>query len=351
MELKKRIIQTALTCLLLFFLFLAVFPGKNGETADLKNEKRELLIGTVLYTGDDAFLNEMMTTVRGEIESLNTGDWDITLVERDAGNSQSRENEIVSDLINEGCSVLLVNLVDRNAPARVIEAARENDIPVVFFNRELVKNDMNVWTRLYYVGGNAAMSGELQGELATALCREDASVDRNKDGKIQYAVLEGEPNHQDAIIRTDMAVSTLADKGVQLDKLSYRIANWSRSQAKTQTLQLIATYGSSVELILSNNDEMALGAVDAYRQMNYTETDMPKIFGIDGTAAGLSAVEEGALSGTVYNDKEAQGEALVQIAVTLAQGGDLSAMHLSGGKYYYADYSPVTKENVSQYLK
>lgn len=343
-----------LACVLaLFFALLCgvIFLPTDDRRQAAGPLKSELQVGVVLYTGDDAFLNEMMAAVRKEIDDLNTGDWDITLVERNAGNSQSEENEIVSDMINEGCDILLVNLVDRNAPARVIETARENNVPIVFFNRELVRNDMGLWNRLYYVGGNAAESGELQGELAAALCESNPGVDRNKDGKIQYAVLQGEPNHQDAIIRTDMAVSTMADRGIVLDKLSYRIANWSRSQAKTQTLQLISAYGSSVELILANNDEMALGAIDAYRQMNYTETDMPKIFGIDGTSVGLSAVADGSLDGTVYNDKEAQGKALVNIAITVARGGDLSAMHLTNGKYYYADYYAVTAENVSDYLK
>ena len=78
---------------------------------------------------------------------------------------------------------------------------------------------------LYYVGADAKQSGTLQGELAVDAILADSRIDRNKDGKIQYVVLEGEPGHQDAIIRTESAVNTLKDNGIQLEKLGYGIAN------------------------------------------------------------------------------------------------------------------------------
>ncbi len=60
----------------------------------------------------------------------------------------------------------------------------------------------------------------------------------NKDGKIQYVVLEGEAGHQDAIIRTDNAVETLKSNGIALEKLSYQIANWNRAQAQNRMEQI-----------------------------------------------------------------------------------------------------------------
>ena len=123
-------------------------------------------------------------------------------------------------MIDAGCDVLCVNLVDRTAPSRIIRMAKQEDIPVLFFNREPVKEDLMQWDRLYYVGGDAKQSGTMQGEIAAEVIRADPAVDRNADGKIQYVLLEGETGHQDAIIRTDSVVKTLQEQGITLEKLS-----------------------------------------------------------------------------------------------------------------------------------
>src|SRR5699024_10772563 len=103
-------------------------------------------------------------------------------------------------------------------------------------------------------------------------------------------VLEGEAGHQDAIIRTENAVDTLRKKGIQLEKLSYGIANWNRAQAQTRMMQIISEHPNKIELVLANNDDMALGALDAYEKLNVTESALPVYFGIDGTEVGLEAV-------------------------------------------------------------
>lgn len=127
---------------------------------------------------------------------------------KNAAGSQRTQNDQVKELINAGCNVLCVNLVDRADPSEIIDVAKEHDVPIIFFNREPVAEDMRQWDRLYYVGADAKQSGVLQGELAVEMIRQNSQIDHNKDGKIQYVVLEGEAGHQDAIIRTENAVDT-----------------------------------------------------------------------------------------------------------------------------------------------
>lgn len=106
---------------------------------------------------------------------------------------------------------------------------KAHDVPIIFFNREPVAEDLEQWEKLYYVGADAKQSGVMQGEIAADVIRENQWADRNRDGKIQYVVLEGEPGHQDSIIRTENAVETLKSGGVELEKLSGQIANWNRA--------------------------------------------------------------------------------------------------------------------------
>ena len=69
-------------------------------------------------------------------------------------------------------------------------------------------------------------------------------------------------------------------------------------------MQMIGQHSNEIELVLANNDDMALGAIDAYAKLNITESAIPVFFGIDGTDAGLKAVMDAKLAGTVYNDQE-----------------------------------------------
>ena len=152
------------------------------------------------------------------------------------------------------------------------------------------------------------------------LIQSDPFVDRNRDGKIQYVILEGEAGHQDAIIRSENVVETLKNNDIEIEKLSNGIANWNRAQAQNQMLQMISQHRSKIELVLANNDDMALGAIDAYEKLNYTESALPVFLGIDGTDVGLEAVRDSRLAGTVYNDKEGQAEAMAELAVALVSG-------------------------------
>ena len=163
-------------------------------------------------------------------------------------------------------------------------------------------------------------------------------------------MLEGEPGHQDAIIRTENAVDTLKNNGIELEKLSYGIANWNRAQAQNRMLLLISQYQNKIELVLANNDDMALGAIDAYKKLNYSESALPVFFGIDGTDVGLQAVLDGEMSGTVYNDKEGQAEAMAELAVALVSGKGMEDIKFEKDKYIYLPYSKVTMDNVEDYL-
>ena len=273
-----------------------------------KKSNKTMRVGVVTYTADDPFINAMIEKVKSQLKTMETTNMNVIVSVRSGDNDQREQDEIVDEMIDAGCDVLCVNLVDRTAPANIIKSARQSDIPVIFFNREPVRDDLMQWEKLYYVGCDAKESGDMQGEIAANYIKKHSEVDRNGDGKIQYVLLEGEAGHQDAISRTDCSVKTIMDKGVDLEKLSYQFADWNRGQAENRMTQLISQYGSQIELVISNNDEMALGAVEAYDNSSISRDKWPVIFGIDGLDDALQAIKQGNMQGTVYNDKEAQAE-------------------------------------------
>ena len=207
------------------------------------------------------------------------------------------------------------------------------------------------WEDLYYVGCDAEQSGVMQGEIAADYIKNHPEVDKNQDGEIQYVLLEGEAGHQDAISRTDFSVKTLIEKEVNLEKLSYQFADWNRGQAENRMNRLISQYKDGIELVISNNDEMALGAVEAYRKAGYEQAERPVIFGIDGLDDALEAIKAGEMQGTVYNDKEDQALQIAKLAVEIFRGEDVNRNKLKEGRYYVSEYQPVYSSNVEDFIK
>lgn len=340
---KKKLLAAAIVLCMVIQLLCAC--GKQKISMSDK-----VYVGVTCYDQNDTFLSELLVCFKEELNHLNKNGVETTVTVKNAAGSQRTQNDQVKELINAGCNVLCVNLVDRADPSEIIDVAKEHDVPIIFFNREPVAEDMRQWDRLYYVGADAKQSGVLQGELAVEMIRQNSQIDHNKDGKIQYVVLEGEAGHQDAIIRTESVVECLKANEIALEKLSYQIANWNRAQAQTRMMQLIGEYKTDIEMVIANSDSMVLGAVDAYEKLGYTESNIPVFFGIDGTKEGLKAVQEGKIAATVYNDKEGQAKAMVKLITAAVTGKGMENITFENKKCIYLPYKKVTKENVSSMI-
>lgn len=319
--------------------------------AEEQKEDKILRVGVVKYTQDDPFINAMADKLKEDLKSMEADDMKVIVSVKSGDDDQRDQDNKVEEMIDAGCDVLCVNLVDRTAPSKIIRLAKQNDIPVIFFNREPVKEDLLQWEKLYYVGCDAEQSGIMQGETAAEYISSHPEVDKNGDGKIQYVLLEGEAGHQDAISRTDYSVRTLIENGIVLEKLSYQFADWNRAQAENRMSKLISQYGDSIEMVISNNDEMALGAVEAYNKEGIEISDRPVIFGIDGLEDALEAVKSGLMHGTVYNDKEDQAMEMARLAVDIFNGRSAAMLKLKDGKYYVSQYKHVDSSNADDFLK
>lgn len=174
-----------------------------------------------------------------------------------------------------------------------------------------------------------------------------ASLDRSGDGVVQYVMLEGEPGHQDALLRTEHSVQTLVTGGIQVEKLESAAANWQRSQAAERMRQWLQTVEEPIEVVFANNDDMALGAIDACLEAGMTQEEMPFIVGVDATPPALEALEEGTLQGTVRNDAAGQAQGILNLTCALLDGQDpVKTVGLEDGHYLWLTYTTVTRENL-----
>ncbi len=304
-------------------LICSLFLNSCNSILTKEEEITTIKIGVLVYRGEDTFVASIYDELEAAVEAKEeeTGK-SIILNMEDAKSSQLSQNNQIDEYINKEYDVLCVNLVDRTVAALVINKAQEAGIPIVFFNREPVSEDLEIWEEhTYYVGSNSVQAGELAGKIvAQAYFEDPLDVDKNNDGKLQYVMIEGEESHQDAMIRTEYSVKSILNAGINVDKLASGSASWMRSPAYELMLNWISEYGRDIEVVISNNDEMAIGALEAIGE--YTMSD-PLVIGTDGTVAGLKMVEEGLMYGTVYNDAKLQADYILDIAVADVLGEEV----------------------------
>jgi methyl-galactoside transport system substrate-binding protein len=299
-------------------------------------------VGVAVYKFDDTF----MTAVRNSIQTAAEGKVKVDVV--DSQNSQPTQNDQVDLFVSKGYAALAINPVDRTAATSILDKAKNANIPVVFFNREPLPEDMQKWDKVYYVGAKAEESGTLQGQIAVDYWKAHPEADRNKDGKIQYVMLTGEPGHQDAELRTQYSVKAITDAGIQVEELAKDTAMWDRVQGQDKMSAFLGSQGDKIELVLANNDDMALGAIEALKAAGYFTGDkMMPVVGVDATAPAMDALKAKTLVGTVLNDAENQGKATLALAAALAAGQspskDMIGYDITDGKYVWVPYKKVTE--------
>ncbi len=315
-----------------------------GAAAQAQADTR---IGVTIYKYDDNF----MSIVRKALEKDAKNSPEITLLMNDSQNDQSKQNDQIDVLLAKGVKALAINLVDPAAAPVIIDKAKSNDIPVVFFNKEPSRKALDSYDKAYFVGTDSKESGVIQGELIAKHWAANPAWDLNKDGKIQYVLIKGEPGHPDAEARTTYSVKTLNEKGIPTEQLQLDTAMWDTAQAKDKMdAWLSGPNADKIEVVIANNDAMAMGAVEALKAHNKTNIS---VFGVDALPEALSMVKSGAMAGTVLNDAENQAKATMAITKNLAEGKPAA----EGTNYKIENnvirvpYVGVDKENLSQFIK
>lgn len=329
-------------------LSLLMITALGGCGARERDKNTTLRVGVALYTQDDTFIS----TVVQDLERLardaeSEGQLNINLSTADGRNNQTTQLEQVDRFLTKGCDVLCVNVVDRTAAAVIVDKAQAEGVPLIFFNRQPVAEDIQRWDRVYYVGSSAKAGGTIQGEIVlNAWLADPKRLDRNGDGVLQYVMLEGEPGHQDSLLRTEYSIKALTNAGIEVEKLASDTANWNRGQASAKMTQWLAEVGNSIEVVFSNNDDMALGAIDAFHEAGL---DLPMVVGVDATAPALEAIKAGTLSATVLNDAKGMARAMLDLVLELAAGHDPT--NLVDDHYIWLPHQRVTQENWKDFLE
>jgi methyl-galactoside transport system substrate-binding protein len=222
-----------LSIILLLVLIIATpLVAQGGK------ESKGLEIGSAIYKFDDTF----MTGVRNAIIAA-AAETEAKVEVVDSMNIQATQNEKVDLFITKGMKAMQINPVDRTAAGTIIDKAKKANIPVVFFNREPLEEDMAKWDKIYYVGARAEESGTMSGQIIADYWKAHPEMDKNGDGVLQYIMLKGEPGHQDAELRTEYSIKALQDAGIRVQKLAEDTGMWDRVKGQEKMAAFLASQG------------------------------------------------------------------------------------------------------------
>ena len=255
-------------------------------------------IGVCIYKFDDAF----MTTYRNALQEILEGKgYQVTVV--DGNNDQAKQTEQVNTFITQGVDALIINPVMTSAADTIISTVKQANIPTVLINREPTAEQMAAYDRVVYVGCDAAQSGTFQGEI---ILETENKGDINGDGKVSYIMIQGDPENIDAQLRTEYSVKALKDAGMEVEQLDLQRGDWDRNKGQEIAQNDLAKFGDQIEVVFCNNDDMAIGALQAIQAAGRTVNKDIYLVGVDALDAALNEVVNGNLTGTVHNAAQGQ---------------------------------------------
>lgn len=358
----KKLLAIVLT----LALALGLTACGSGSGSGSKGE-----ISVFYYTYSDTYISSVRTAMDSLLK--NAG---LQFQNYDANGNQTTQTEQVTTAIAKGSSALIVNVVDtgsNDAAQNIVDQAKAANIPVIFFNRSVEESVVSSYEKCAFVGTDYEMAGHMQGEMIGKYLVENfAKLDLNGDGKISYVMFKGQEGNMEAIARTQYGVED-ADKALTAagkPQLSFYDASnakkylvdqnglWSSAAATDYMSTILAQYSESnnnmVELVIANNDEMALGAVSALQTAGYNKSGAKVIpvFGVDATDAAKDAIKNGSMIGSIKQDAEGMAKVITTIAQNLLDGKStfegVNADDVVGTWRVNIPYATYTAENENQ---
>ena len=318
---------------LALILSLALALTMLAGLVSCKKDNSDGEVSVFYYTYSDTYIS----SVRSEMDAMlkKAG---LKYQNYDANGNQTTQTEQITTALAKNSRLLIVNVVDTgsdDAAQNIVDLAKAKNVPVIFFNRSVNEKVVSSYEKCVFVGTDYEEAGHLQGKMiGDYVLKNYDKLDLNGDGKISYVMFKGQEGNMEAIARTQYAVEdankilTAAGKSelVFFDSHNtnkYQVdqnGQWSSAAAtdymNTNLSQFNEGNGNMIELVIANNDEMALGAITSLQTKGYNKEGgkLIPVFGVDATEAAKNAIKEGSMVGTIKQDAAGMAEAISTIA-------------------------------------
>lgn len=319
---KKNLFKVLTTLVLTLVTAFVLVACNNTEDGD---------VHVFIYEYADTYIGGVRAELDTQLKEAG-----ITAQFHDGASSQDTQNTQIDGAISAGASLLIVNIVEVGSGQVVVDKAKAANIPIIFFNREVNDAVIKSYDEAVYVGTDPDAAGYMQGELvATELLENGSDWDKNADGKFNYVMLRAGLDEPEGNGRTTYSIleanrlleEANKDKLIRLGEDN--VANWATDQAKTAMASVINANGfegtNAIEVVFANNDDMAIGAIQALQDAGYNKDDEDKqvlVVGVDATATAMDYINRGEMFGTIKQDGVGMATAIRTFAVNKMDGKD-----------------------------
>jgi inositol transport system substrate-binding protein len=288
-------------------------------------------IGVTMAKFDDNFLTVLRNGIQAQADAAG-----LSVQIEDAQDDVAKQLDQINNFIASGVDAIIVNPVDTSATQAMTDAAAAAGVPLVYVNRQPINVD-TLPDNQAFVASNESESSR-QGFIEQ--CNQWKAAGKDE---VSVYVMQGQLSNQAAVQRTQNYYDVM-DGGlcaVKVNIIDQQTANWSRDEAQNLMTNWLST-GAAFDGVLANNDEMALGAIQA---MKAAGIDMASVIvsGVDATQDALASMQAGELDITVFQNAAAQGGGALEAATKLAAGEAVD-------QKVYIPFELVTPANIDGYL-
>jgi inositol transport system substrate-binding protein len=298
----------------------------SGVPAVAADSKVKIGVSMALF--DDVWL----TLVRNAITQWGNDHPDVELTIVDANNDSAKQTGQVENFLAQGMDAIVILPVDTAATGPMTKGVVKAGKPLVYVNRL----PSNLPKSVIYCGSNSIEAGIMNME----------ELGKAMGGKGNLVILMGELSNEAAIGRTDGIKKVVKEKFPDIKIVREQTGNWKREQGKTIMENWLAS-GQEIDGVASDNDEMALGALQAIKAAG--KLGKIPVGGTDASHDALESMEKGELYDTVFQDPVAQGQEAVNAAYLLVKKEPNPKV--TDGNKIWIPYQRVTKENYKSFLK
>ncbi|EKQ57358.1 MULTISPECIES: galactose ABC transporter substrate-binding protein [unclassified Clostridium] len=320
MSILRKIIALTLVTLAIFILSSGT-QIKSLSSWSLNNSKIANVI-VIFFETDDPYTMRVIESFK-EIEGKEQNRIKYTFP--NPKNNIAINSEILVEALQSDYDLFILYLPDtrENAVEDVINRVRQRNKPLILMNipTEVVAKVSKIYEKVAFVTPDSKKAGIAQGNIIVNLWNSNNKLmDKNNDNVLQYVLLKGPANDPQVADRTNYAISTINNSGIKTQEISVVGANWSRDLARTSIDNLFLKYDGSIEAIISNNDAMAIGAIEALQKYGYNKGDKSRnivVVGVDGLPEAKDLIDKGIMAGTVIQDPKVQAELLNTVGMNL----------------------------------
>lgn len=278
----------------------------------------------VLIYNDSVFSFEIAKDLKN-IQKENENKIEFTLF--DANSNSALESEFLMNMLDQDYDFILANISGQLVPELIedsVNKAKQKNIPLIFFDISPTKIDViKSYPKSMIVINDSKQAGTLQGKMIVdAWNSNKAVIDKNRDNILQYIMIKGEAGSSPAEERTKYSIKAINDAGIKTQELASVNANWDKKLAEIVVDSLFLKYNGKIEVIIANNDTMAIGAVEALQKYGYNTGDKTKnvqVFGINALPEAQELIKKGFMAGSIPRNSRAFAEILYTAGMNMVQ--------------------------------